>query len=109
MCAGSIVSAVYGDVINTTDCYDMSTKAILTPRNRSVDKLNLEVLTRMVGEEKVYRSIDEAVTEDPSDAIEFQQEFLHKLDPPGMPPHELRVKKGAIVMLLRNLDVSAGL
>ncbi|KHJ99033.1 hypothetical protein OESDEN_00985 [Oesophagostomum dentatum] len=44
-----------------------------------------------------------------SNAIEFQQEFLRKLDPPGMPPHDLRLEKGAIVMLLCNLDVSAGL
>ncbi|CAO4378148.1 unnamed protein product [Caenorhabditis nigoni] len=31
------------------------------------------------------------------------------MTPSGMPPHELRLKKGAIVMLLRNLDVKNSL
>ncbi|RCN43056.1 hypothetical protein ANCCAN_10937 [Ancylostoma caninum] len=109
MCAGNIVTAVYGENIDARDTDNLSTKAILAPRNRSVDQLNTEVLSRMNSEERIYKSIDEAVTEDPSDAIHFQPEFLHKLDPSGMPPHELRLRKGAIVMLLRNLDVSAGL
>ncbi|KHJ94093.1 hypothetical protein OESDEN_05985 [Oesophagostomum dentatum] len=63
----------------------------------------------MASEEKTYKSIDEAITEDLSDEIRFPTEFLYKLQPSGMPPHELRLRKGATVMLLRNLDVMAGL
>jgi PIF1-like helicase len=36
-------------------------------------------------------------------------EMLHAETPSGMPHHELRLKVDAIVMLVRNLDVSAGL
>ncbi|RCN45264.1 hypothetical protein ANCCAN_08764 [Ancylostoma caninum] len=36
-------------------------------------------------------------------------ECLKALGSSGMPPHGLRLKKGAIVMLLRNLDVVDGL
>ncbi|KIH46859.1 hypothetical protein ANCDUO_23083 [Ancylostoma duodenale] len=109
MCAGNIMTAVYGENIDARDTDTLSTRAILAPRNRSVDQLNTEVLSRMNSEERIYKSIDEAVAEDPSDAINFQPEFLHKLDPSGVPPHELRLRKGAIVMLLRSLGVSAGL
>ncbi|KIH57591.1 hypothetical protein ANCDUO_12215 [Ancylostoma duodenale] len=67
------------------------------------------MLARINSEGKVYKSIDEAVTEDSSDAIQYQREFLRKVDPPGVPTHELRLREEAIVMLLRNLDISAGL
>ncbi|KHJ86699.1 hypothetical protein OESDEN_13543 [Oesophagostomum dentatum] len=87
ICTGSIVTAVYGEAVSSSDTTAMSSKAIFTLRNRSVDQLNVEVLTGMSG--KVYKSIDVALSKDTSDAIEFQQEFLHKLDPPGMPPHDL--------------------
>ncbi|ETN78459.1 hypothetical protein NECAME_02896 [Necator americanus] len=36
-------------------------------------------------------------------------EYLNTLEPTGMPPQELLLKKGAVVMLLRNLDVVSGL
>ncbi|KAK6014187.1 hypothetical protein OSTOST_20459 [Ostertagia ostertagi] len=60
-------------------------------------------------DERTYKSIDEAIYHEGQGEQLFQQEYLNSLTPTGMPPHELRLKKGAIVMLLRNLDVTNGL
>ncbi|KAG5863310.1 hypothetical protein JTB14_024437 [Gonioctena quinquepunctata] len=35
-------------------------------------------------------------------------DLLNSIIPPSLPPHELTLKRGAIVMLLRNLDVDQG-
>nr|CDJ83290.1 Protein of unknown function DUF889 domain containing protein [Haemonchus contortus] len=58
---------------------------------------------------KVYKSIDEVENADPDDLLSYQVEHLNRLQPSGMPAHELKLKQGCIVMLLRNLDVSKGL
>ena len=36
-------------------------------------------------------------------------EILHDLVPPGLPPHDLHLKIGGVYMLLRNMDIQAGL
>ncbi|XP_044005535.1 uncharacterized protein LOC122850453 [Aphidius gifuensis] len=36
-------------------------------------------------------------------------EFLETLNPPNLPPHELRLRKHTVVMLIRNLSVNEGL
>lgn len=47
--------------------------------------------------------------EDNSEKINFPVEFLNSIISSSMPPHELTLKVGAIVMLLRNLNTKKGL
>ena len=39
----------------------------------------------------------------------FDQDFLNTLTPNGIPPHELRLKKGCPIILLRNINSAEGL
>jgi ATP-dependent DNA helicase PIF1 len=82
-------------------------RAILAPTNKVVDDINLRVLQRLPGEASVYSSIDTVQVED--DAILYTVEFLNTLELSGMPSHNLHLKIGCVVLLLRNLNPAAGL
>ena len=87
----------------------MAERAILAPHNATVDEINKVMLAMMPGEEHVYFSAD---TINPADSIgdlDVPVEYLHTLHGGGLPPHELRLKKGVPVMLLRNLNPAEGL
>jgi len=51
-------------------------------------------------------SVD-TVSEDDNAAL-FKPEFLHTLTPSGLPPHQLQLKVGSPVMLMRNLNPREG-
>jgi hypothetical protein len=72
------------------------------PVNKMIESLlekSSEPLTELLSHDC---SIDPAAW-DPSPAL------LHKLNPPGLPPHRLRVKVGCAVTLLRDLNSSSQL
>ncbi len=86
-------------------------RAILTVTN----DLSMEnrVLECMPESEVIYESTDNIVivSDDPQDQLTYTEEFefINSLTPTGMPPHKLKLKPGAIIMLLRNLAPSKGL
>ncbi|GBO46218.1 hypothetical protein AVEN_94312-1, partial [Araneus ventricosus] len=84
-------------------------RAILTVTNDLSMQINNRVLECMPGNEVIYESIDNIVSNDPQDHLAYTEEFLNSLTPTGMPPHKLRLKPGTIIMLLRNLSPSKGL
>jgi hypothetical protein len=81
--------------------------AILAPRNKEVLLINTMVLSYIPGAQVNFFSADSA--EDIEVANTYPSEFFNTLEVSGMPSHKLSLKIGAPMMLLCNLDPSAGL
>jgi hypothetical protein len=84
----------------------MSEGAILTPLNEIATKLNNIVLSKMLGAEYVLYSSNEGIARENGN-FDVPVEFLNTLAQ-SLPPHELRVKTGAPIMMLRNLYPAHG-
>ncbi|XP_074291351.1 uncharacterized protein LOC141618142 [Silene latifolia] len=87
-------------------------RAILAPTNEIVVKVNDYVLSKMVGVEKEYLSSD-SISKAKGYASEqeelYSAEFLNSIRCSGLPNHKVALKIGTPIMLMRNLDQSAGL
>lgn len=88
--------------LHFTDHKWLCERAILAPKNDSVNAINLQIQQQLPGKNTSYKSIDRAV--DIDQTVQYPVEFLNTLEPPGMPPHNLVLKIGSSIMLLRNLD-----
>jgi hypothetical protein len=109
LCDDSIVKDIFGDSLTPEDAEKFAQRAILCPRNEDADLINDEVLSLLTGESVCYLSCDSIEDETQEDANNYQLEFLNSQTPSGLPPHILKLKLGAIVMLLRNLTTKRGL
>ena len=67
-----------------------------------MDAINVDLLKALPGAIRSYLSVDTVLEE--SQAVHYPIEFLNSLELPGIPPHNLLLKIGAPIMLLRNLD-----
>ncbi|KAJ8972644.1 hypothetical protein NQ317_003239 [Molorchus minor] len=97
--------------LGNLDFDQVCNRAILTPYNATCHEINHDIIQRIPGQPKTYLSADTIdMTDEPE--IEFANyppEYLNTLNPSGFPPHRLILKVGAIVMLLRNLNLRTGL
>jgi hypothetical protein len=113
ICRGSLIERVFGQDFDVNRPESYSEKVILAPTNEDTYRLNDEVLDKYFSREMghTYFSFDQALNEDgePEDEKSAPIDFVHRVTPQGMPAHELKLKKGAIVMLLRNMSTTEGL
>ncbi|XP_029657713.1 ATP-dependent DNA helicase pif1-like [Octopus sinensis] len=98
-----LLTSVYPNLEENYTCFDwLRERAILAPLNDEVHNINLDLLIKLPGMERIYKSVD--VIMDQETACEYPVEFLNSLEPSGMPHHTLKLKVGAPVVLLRNLE-----
>lgn len=107
---GDIIEYMYGnETLNAEKITEFVQSVILCPKNRDCTLINDEVINLIEGDAVTYHSADSIIAEEDDDADEYSIEFINSLTPSGLPPHELKLKKGVIVMLLRNLHIGKGL
>ncbi|XP_014673789.1 PREDICTED: uncharacterized protein LOC106814041 [Priapulus caudatus] len=84
----------------------LTSRAILCPTNEGVDKVNNYLLKKFPGTNRVYKSSD--TIEDHEERHQYPEEFLNSLNPSGLPPHLIKLKPCAPIILLRNIDPIQG-
>lgn len=110
----SIIDVTYPDFTkNMSSQTYLKERAILTPTNAIVDDINSHLLELIRGTSHTYLSQDsiDDVYGDSGDDYEssFPIEYLNSINMPCLPKHELKLKVGAVVMLMRNLNQITGL
>ena len=84
--------------------------SILTPKNKDMREINKLCLERFGGRKlQTSFSIDSARTCGARDPVNIPEENLNTLHPSGFPPHELQLKQFCPLLILKNLNLAAGL
>ena len=86
------------------------TRAILTCKNKIASDVNDKILDRLdLATEHIALALDVIKDAGAGDSTNFPVEFLNSLTPSGMPPYSLRLRHGAVVIILRNIDKERGI
>lgn len=109
----AMIDAVYTNFTSMyKDASYLCSRAILSPTNDVCNEINEVMLTMVPGEQREYFSYDcvSKVSEkfNDMDAI-YQVEMLNTITINNFPDHRLVLKVGMPIMLLRNLNQTAGL
>ncbi|GJV25428.1 DNA helicase [Tanacetum coccineum] len=108
-----LIDFIYDDATLKTPTADtFQEKAIVCPKNDAADAVNAKILASVEGVTKTYLSKDEAIQmgrETSETEMLYPLEYLNTITFPGFPPHELQLKVGSPIMLLRNVNLSGGL
>ena len=98
----ALMAKVYPDLrTRYTDDRWLCNRAILCSTNSGCNYVNMKLAEQIPTEEKEYVGMDGMV--DLTESVNYAVEYLNTLEPSGMPPHKLMLKKGMPVMLIRNV------
>ncbi|XP_037049075.1 uncharacterized protein LOC119083457, partial [Bradysia coprophila] len=105
-----ILEHTFGPDIRNLTVDELSRRVILASTNAVTLDINHRLMEKLDGDFVTYTSADEIVSEGnvPVEGL-YPVEFLNAQTPSGSPPHQLRLKVGAVVMLIRNLNKQKGL
>ncbi|GBN41535.1 hypothetical protein AVEN_90632-1 [Araneus ventricosus] len=105
----NLIEAVCSENLNEMEVEQLSKRVILAQTNKKILEMNRSVIAKLQDEPHTFYSAYLIISVDQNDLQDYPPEFPHDLTPSGMPPHALMLKKGVIVMLLRNLNPKQGL
>ena len=91
---------------NFSDVEYLSKRAVMSCKNETVQRQNFKMVEQLPGELAISISINECVKEE--HRVRFEPELLNTVEASGLPPHCLALKKNAVILLIRNLDVKSG-
>ncbi|KZS04859.1 ATP-dependent Helicase-like protein [Daphnia magna] len=97
------------DLLNEGVREPVCNRAIIFPKNEDCLRINNKIIGEMPGALKVCKSIDTIDSEDPEEISNYPPEILNTFNVSGLPLHQLKLKIGAIVLLLKNIDSRQGL
>ncbi|GFT40170.1 ATP-dependent DNA helicase PIF1 [Trichonephila clavipes] len=98
-----LLSKVYPKIQQNFKDQDwLSHRAILASRNDVVEKINVTIQKQLPGQEYAYKSIDCILNDD--EAVQYPIEFLNSIQTPDLQAHNLILKVGAPIILIRNID-----
>ncbi|GJS99252.1 DNA helicase [Tanacetum coccineum] len=105
----NLISFIYDtDTLQHPSARELQQKAIVCTKNDTADMINSQILKMVDGESTIYKSSDKAIPlGNDRGAVEllYPMEYLNTLQFPGFPPHELELKVGIPIMLLRNVNL----
>ena len=84
-------------------------RAVVTPTNAAASELNDTMMQGLPEDGGCMSRSSDYIVADEGEVDHYTPEFLNSLEPSGMPPHELKVKEGALMMVLRNYAPRKGL
>ena len=78
----------------------------MTCRNKHCVEGNKKMVMELPGRVEILESFDQCI--EPDDQALCDSDFLKRIHGSGLPPSRLHLKKGAVVILIRNLNVKQG-
>jgi ATP-dependent DNA helicase PIF1 len=109
------VNSIYNeDILRNPDQHlvsadELASAAILATTNEQVAKLNVSILEKMTSYGRTFQSHNSLIADRPEQQNMYSAEHMQAVNPPGVPPHDLKLKEGCVVMLLRNWSIEDGL
>nr|CAH0113273.1 unnamed protein product [Daphnia galeata] len=108
----NLIEHVFGNPVNLLDdtvTQQICNRAILCPKNKDCLRINTQIIKDMPGAMHEYKSIDTIDSDDPQEIANYPAEILNTFDVSGLPTHILKLKVGAIIILLKNINSRQGL
>ena len=106
----SLIKTIYLNISEPHEDQYFKERTILSAHNRDVDDMNHNILNEFPGEEIVFQSSDSVKNDGlgPGEEFMYPVEYLNSINTSGLPLSKLKLKIGAPVMILRNMDPESG-